>query len=442
MSDDEVATAVAARFRASVPPIFRIAVISGPDSGQSCVVDGSLPGSLLVGQSPVADLRLSDPLVSRRHATLDLDAGKLELVDCGSTNGTRVNGVLVRSAWLEGGEQIRVGDSVLVVERTEGAQRAPSASRDTFGKVVGRSPEMRRLYPLLERLAQSNVPLVIEGETGTGKEVVAEALHGASARAEKPFVVFDCTTVAPNLLESELFGHERGAFTGAIAQRRGVFEQAHGGTLLIDEIGDLELSLQPKLLRALERSEVKRVGSDQPIKVDVRVISATRRNLDQAVEEGRFRDDLFHRLAVARIALPPLRRRQGDIAVLGELFAREFGGRSLPDGVLRRFDEHDWPGNVRELRNAVARHFALGELADAPVSSRDVEAPRGADGYLDRIVATGDPLPVARAKVVREFERRYIEHVLEKHGGNVTEAAAASGLALRYFQLLKSGKRR
>lgn len=442
MNEDEVATAVAARFRGGAAPVFRIVVVQGPDIGQSRVVDGSLPGALLVGQSPVSDFRLSDPLVSRRHATLDLSAGKLGIVDCGSTNGTRVNGVLVRSAWLDGGEQIRIGDSVLAVERSAGSQREPSAAGAAFGKVVGRSPEMRRLYPLLERLAKSDVPLVIEGETGTGKEVVAEALHAAGARAGRPFVVFDCTTVAPNLVESELFGHERGAFTGAVTQRRGVFELAHGGTLFIDEIGDLELSLQPKLLRALERSEVKRVGSDQPVKVDVRVISATRRNLDQAVEEGRFRDDLFHRLAVARIELPPLRRRQGDIPVLGELFAREFSGQALPDAVTRRFEDHSWPGNVRELRNAVARHFALGELAEAPAPGRELDAPAAGDGYLDRVVASGEPLPLARAKVVREFERRYIEHVLQKHGGNVSEAAAASGLALRYFQLLKSGKRR
>ncbi|MGH7270919.1 MAG: sigma 54-interacting transcriptional regulator, partial [Polyangiaceae bacterium] len=189
-----------------------------------------------------------------------------------------------------------------------------------FGRMLGRSAEMRRLYPLCARLAQSEVSVVIEGETGTGKEVLAEALHEASLRAAGPFVVFDCAAVAPSLLESALFGHERGAFTGALAQRIGIFEQAHGGTLFIDEIGELDALLQPKLLRAIERGEVQRVGSSRWEKVDVRILAATRRNLDREVHAGRFRDDLFFRLAVVRIELPPLRERHGDVAVLSAHF--------------------------------------------------------------------------------------------------------------------------
>lgn len=179
----------------------------------------------------------------------------------------------------------------------------------SFGRLLGGSPAMRRLYPLCERLAGSTVPIVIEGETGTGKEQLAEALHEQSSRADKPFVILDCTTIAPNLIESELLGHEKGAFTGAMRTREGVFERANGGTLLIDEIGDLPLELQPKLLRAIERGVITRVGGSKPVVVDVRLLAATRRDLDREVQLGRFRDDLFHRIAVARVELPPLRER-------------------------------------------------------------------------------------------------------------------------------------
>src|SRR5262245_60431404 len=188
---------------------------------------------------------------------------------------------------------------------------------------------------------------------------MAEALHEQGPRASQPFVVFDCTAVPPNLVESELFGHERGAFTGAVTQRKGVFEQAHGGTLLIDEIGDLDLPLQPKLLRAIERGEIRRVGADRWIRVDVRVLAATRRDLAREVQAGRFRDDLFHRLAVGRIELPPLRHRRGDVPLLARQVWRELGGdaRLLPAEILLKWEDYEWPGNVRELRNAVARQL-------------------------------------------------------------------------------------
>ena len=305
---------------------------------------------------------------------------------------------------------------------------------------------MRRLYPLLERLAISDVPVVIEGETGTGKELVAEALHECGPRAAGPFVVFDCTAVAPTLIESELFGHQRGAFTGAVGDRKGVFEQAHGGTLLIDEIGDLPMALQPKLLRVLERSEVRRVGGESARLVDVRVLAATRRNLDREVQSGRFRDDLFHRLAVTRAVLPPLRRRKGDVVLLARAFAQAGSGAALPESLLRSWEEYAWPGNVRELRNAVARRIALGELQgwneavwddDAAASSVSLDAVVDGAGVLEGIVSRGLPLNVARQQVLEELERRYVGRVLAEHGGNITRAAAASGIARRQFQRVK-----
>jgi DNA-binding NtrC family response regulator len=301
--------------------------------------------------------------------------------------------------------------------------------------MVGASAAMRRLYPLCERLAVSSVPVIIEGETGTGKEVLAESLHLRGSLSQGPFVVFDCTAVPPNLVESELFGHERGAFTGAVGSRKGVFEQADGGTLLIDEIGDLPLALQPKLLRAIERSEIRRVGGTRPIRVQVRVIAATRRDLDGAVREGQFRDDLFHRLAVARVELPPLRARLGDVRPLAQHFCRELGAdlHTLGEELLRRWEEHAWPGNVRELRNAVSRHLALGELA----SHAGTKHARNED-FIERVLAMELPLGEARERVVEEFERRYVERMLAKSEGVVSHAAKASGVARRHFQRVRA----
>ena len=322
--------------------------------------------------------------------------------------------------------------------------KLPSAVR--FGRVHGASVVMRRIYPLCEQLAATRIPVLIEGETGTGKELVAEALYEKGG-GHGPFVVFDCTTVSSALIEAELFGHERGAFTGAETTRRGVFEEAHGGTLLIDELGDLELPLQAKLLRVLDRGEVRRVGSNVPITVNVRVLAATRRDLDKAIHAGEFRDDLFHRLAVGRIEVPPLRHRHGDVSILARQFARDFGAREIPQASLTRFEEYGWPGNVRELRNAVLRYAALGEgsvrmLGEeglrAPARNPQLAANGGATAHssLEELFAL--PFAVARRKAQDEFDREYVERVLRQHAGNVTAAARASGVALRYFRLVKA----
>jgi DNA-binding NtrC family response regulator len=360
--------------------------------------------------------------------------------------------VKIVEAELQGGEFVRVGQTMFRVD-VESVPRAnaPHLPDDAwFGRVIGASREMRRLYPLCQRLAQTHVPVVIEGETGTGKEALAESLHEMGPRANGPFIVFDCTAVPPTLVESELFGHERGAFTGATNARKGVFEQAHGGTLLIDEIGDLDLSLQPKLLRAIERFEVRRVGGDKFMRVDVRVLSATRRDLDRDVQAGRFRDDLFHRLAVARIELPPLRHRLGDVSVLAQCFWREMGGdpNEIPRELLQRWEDYDWPGNVRELKNTIARQLALGDLA--PASSerpQSIPPPPGsmpppAPDAIDRFVDMGMPFPQARDRMLEEFEQRYVGRVLAMHGGDIARAAAASGIGRRYFQKLKARSRK
>jgi DNA-binding NtrC family response regulator len=400
---------------------------------------------------------VTDRLVSRRHAAVEIGDRGLRLTDLGSLNGTRVDSLHVVDAFLRGGETIRIGETSIRVEAIADASTPALSTALRFGRLVGASPEMRRLYPLCERLAASDIPVVIEGETGTGKEVLAEALHDASARASGPFVVFDCTAVPGTLLEAALFGHERGAFTGAVDQRVGVFEQANGGTLLIDEIGELDIALQPKLLRALERSEVQRVGSSTWTRVDVRVLAATRRDLDREVQAGRFRDDLFYRLAVGRIELPPLRSRRGDVAVLTRHLWRALGGdeRPMPAGMLARFEDYAWPGNIRELANAVARVLALGELADheeaglastsereqAGVASTESIPPPAGDA-IERVLELELPLTRARERIVEDFERRYVARVLKRFDGNVVRAAAASGIARRYFQILRARRAR
>ncbi|WP_437675828.1 sigma 54-interacting transcriptional regulator [Sorangium sp. So ce131] len=491
---------------------FALSVMAGPDEGRRFTVSPGLPSRVLAGTSPACDISLTDRLVSRRHAAFEIAGARLRVTDLGSTNGTFVQGIRVGDAYLQGSELVRMGETVLRVEALGVTQAAPLSRAVRFGKLVGASEEMRRLYPLCERLAASSVPVVIEGETGTGKEVLAEAIHEQGARAAGPFVVFDCTAVPPTLVESALFGHERGAFTGASEARRGVFEEAHGGTLLLDEIGDLDLGLQAKLLRAIQRSEVQRVGSNKWIRVDIRVLAATRRDLEREIQAGRFRDDLFFRLAVARIELPPLRRRRGDVTVLAHHFWRQLAGRGapFPQGFAERLEDYDWPGNVRELYNAVARRVALGEAAPiettrsglaspgaptplpGPASTPQPAAPLGLastsqlasmpqpaappgpasapqppappsssslppstpvppssaalDGaepatsgdIIEETLALDLPLARARERIVEHFERRYVQRVLAQHGGNVRSAAAASGIARRYFQILRA----
>ena len=423
---------------------FALTVCEGKSKGASVAIDGGEVLRVLVGTSPACHLRIEDRLVSRRHVALELAGLRLRAIDLASTNGTTVNGVAIEQALVGHGDLVRIGDTALRVDRIGTPAKVPTSMAMGFGRLLGSSLQMRRLYPLFERLASVSVPVIIEGETGTGKEVLAESLHEASPRASSPFIVFDCTTVAPSLMESALFGHERGAFTGAVSSVRGAFERAHGGTLLIDEIGELDIALQAKLLRAIERAEIQRIGSERMMKVDVRVLAATRRDLDREIQEGRFRDDLFFRLAVARVELPSLRAREGDIGVLARQFWKQLGGApsAVPYEAFARFEGYAWPGNVRELFNAVMRLLALGEWADtaspAAGQGQDLRVDRAGGDPIDEILRLGLPLPRARERAVQELERRYVERVLAEHDGSVARAAAASGIALRYFQLIRA----
>ncbi len=449
---DESSTTMQVRFDPTpTPKAFVLQVLEGPDAGLSAHLDGSQPSRILIGHSPACQIRLSDPTVSRRHVALEPMGQRVRILDLGSKNGTTVSTVPVLDAFLQGGEVIRIGSTAFRIDIADVPVSVRLSTALGFGRVLGASTEMRRLYLLCEKLAASTVPVIIEGETGTGKELLAEALHEEGPRASGPFIVFDCTAVPANLVETELFGHERGAFTGAVSSRRGVIEQAHGGTLLIDEIGDLDAALQPKLLRAMERGEFRPIGSERVIRSDVRIIAATRRDLDKEVQSGRFRDDLFHRLAVARIELPPLNRRRGDIPLLVRHFCEELGGDPglISQSLLARWEELPWPGNIRELRNTVARHLALGELANLEFSSlagADPELePAASMGPVDgaKLAAVLDealelPLGEARLRVVEQFERAYVRRMMAKHRGNVTRAAEGAQVARRYFQVLKA----
>jgi len=448
VSDQELSTIAQGRFDISQKPehAFTIDVIEGLDAGKRMELNGGEAGRILVGTSAACSLNLSDPAVSRRHLALEWIDGNLVVTDEGSRNGTLVDHLSITGAKLVGGEVIRIGGSALRVSKSA-AEPADVGTEMRFGKIVGASLEMRRLYGFLRKVAATDLTVLIEGETGTGKEVLAESIHDEGARASGPFVVFDCTTVAPNLLESELFGHERGAFTGADATRKGPFEEAEGGTLFIDEIGELDLSLQQKLLRVVERGEFKRVGSDKWRKANVRILAATRRDLDKAVQAGRFRDDLFHRLALCRVELPPLRARKGDVSILAQYFAMQLGGegKGLSPQVLAKWSEWNWPGNVRELKNRVAQQLAMGDSemyefdeAGSIVEIESDEASHVTSDLVDQAIKSGVSFSVAKKKLVREFERRYLQRVLDAHGGNVVRAAAASGIGRRYFQIVRA----
>jgi transcriptional regulator with GAF, ATPase, and Fis domain len=436
---DDASTIIAGASLPTQVAAFSVVVIDGPERGQTVKLDGESSSRTYVGKSPVCLIRLTDPKVSRRHATFDVVGDTVRLIDLGSTNGTIVNGLTINDVVLRGGEVVQVGDTRLQIERLA-PLTVPSVVASSFGRTLGASPEMRRLYPLCERLAASNVPVLVEGETGTGKEVLAEALHERSNRAEKPFVVFDCTAIPPDLMEAALFGHERGSFTGAVSAQKGLFELADGGTLFIDEIGELSSALQPKLLRALDRSEVRRIGGTEWIKVDARLIAATRRDLEKEIQAGRFRDDLFYRLAVARVELPPLRQRQGDIALLAEAFWKQLGPNAgaIPHDLVLRFENYGWPGNVRELRNAVAKRLALGDLEIGPLPPAPGLPAAPGDDVIGRTLSLDLPLSQARDLVVEEFERRYLQRMMAAHDNDATRAAQAAGVARRYFQLLRS----
>lgn len=381
-------------------------------------------GTALVGTSSSCDLQLADKRVSRRHLEIRVVPHGIGVKDLGSSNGSFVMGNRVVEGVLPYGAQVQVGNTTLeLLPLTAAADLAVKS----YGGLIGSSESMRHMFALLRRIESSDVTVLILAETGTGKELVARAIHEHGQRRAKPFVVFDCASVPRELVESELFGHLRGAFTGAHADRQGVFEDADGGTLFLDEIGELPPDTQTRLLRVLERSEVKRVGSNAYRPVDVRVIAATHRDLQESIQRGSFRADLYYRLAIVPLTIPPLRERADDVPALARHFAAAFGApNALSETTMRSLVANPWPGNVRELRNAVHRIVVLGEAGE-PTSTRSV--PDGGDGL---------PYKEAKEKLVDAFEVGYVRDLMAKHDGNISAAAREAGLSRRHLhELLK-----
>jgi transcriptional regulator with AAA-type ATPase domain len=374
--------------------------------------------SLVLGTDPGCDVVLTDPAVSARHCVVRPYRSQWLAQDLGSTNGLWVGGARVPAAVLSPGVSITLGRSTVAVA----PERGPDPGE--HHAIVGRSPAIQTLREAIERYARAPYPVLIEGESGCGKELVARELHARSARSQGPWVALNCGAIAPELIESELFGHEKGAFTGSVGRRRGVFEEAHGGTLFLDELGELPLTLQPRLLRVLETGELRRVGAEGALKVDVRVLSATLRDLEARVEQGLFREDLYYRLADLRVRVPPLRERRADLPLLAEhLLARielETGRyRMLEDQGLAKLLRHPFPGNVRELLSVLKRAAYVSQ--DQRIGPEHLElptpAPRSADDRWPRGLPPGD-----------------LEGLLRWCQGNVTRAARRAGLARSTFR--------
>jgi DNA-binding NtrC family response regulator len=406
---------------------LRLFVPYGADKGTSLEVDGR---ARTIGADEGCDLRLGDRSVSRRHAEVWCQEGRLAVRDLGSTNGTTFQDARIREAEVPMGATLRFGAVEVRVVPAERSRPARHDAPDRIGGMVGRDPRLREVFTLVQDLADRDTTVVVHGETGSGKELVARALHSEGRRRHGPFVVVDCAGQPRDLIESQLFGHVQGAFTGATQGREGAFVQAHGGTLFLDEVGELPLELQPRFLRALEQREIQPVGSDHRRSVDVRVVAASHRDLRAGVKDGTFREDLYYRLSVVTVRLPALRDRLDDLPLLVREFADRHGLQlELDPDDERRLRAHAWPGNVRELRNLVERACLVG----------------GARPLSDHLDADGIPLsglPVdadfkeSKAEVVAAFERRYLQELMTRHRGNLSRAAREAKLDRKHLREL------
>lgn len=436
--------------RTSVTSISRSVTISGV-----CLRLAGQPDFLIdsdtvtVGAARECDLVIEDPGVSRTHFQILRRPEGWLLRDLKSTNGTMVERARVVEAWLFTGMTITVGRTSIEFLAVSDMVPVVASARESFGDAVGCSQAMREIFSLLEKVSQTDATVLIEGETGSGKEVIARGIHDCSRRCQGPFVVFDCGATPRDLVESILFGHERGAFTGAVTTREGLFEQADGGTLFLDELGELPPEVQPKLLRILETREVRRVGGSKARKVSVRLVAATNCRLEKEVSAGRFRADLFFRLAVIRVMLPALKDRIQDIPLLVSAFisrrtAVQGSCPSVSERAISILLQWNWPGNVRELFNALERAASLCpgneiDVADLPPYILDAVLPGrgaqddGATAPLDRVVK---PYATAREECLNRFEREYLANLMEKCGDNLTAAARCAGMDRKYLRTL------
>jgi DNA-binding NtrC family response regulator len=419
--------------------VARIVVTQGQSAGNALVLRKA---RATVGRHPTNDLVIADPTVSATHLELERrDEGRLVVRDLHTTNGTFMGPHRLIEIEVGPGALIRMGDTHLRVELDDRAEPERGSANTRFGGLVGTSPEMLELFAALERIAPTPLTLLAQGETGTGKEELARAVHQASMRKTGPFVVLDAATIPSTLAESVLFGHERGAFTGADARHVGTFERAHLGTLFLDEIGELPLDLQPKLLRVLESRTISRVGGNESIPVDFRLIAATHRDLAVLVEQRLFREDLFFRLAEARVILPPLRARVGDIGLLADHFLQEIGSEgtslTITPEALASLEAKPWPGNVRELRNAIARAAAL--CQDGVITAQDLAGEgfgfRGSPAERDVLDLAGT-FTEAKNRAVERFEKAYLDALIRRCGGNLSKASRQADIARNHLRAL------
>lgn len=407
-------------------------VIKGPDRGESIPLKRDQP--VYFGSSPSCEMALTDKTVSRRHLMAVYEGDRVILRDQGSTNGCFIQGSRFKEITIGFGSEIKLGRTLIKYLPEEETVEPEPSEQPSFGQLIGGDTKMRQLFKLLQDVAATDATVLIEGETGTGKELIAEEIHNHSPRKNGPFIVFDCGSVPRELIESALFGHVKGSFTGAITDRRGAFAEAHGGTIFLDEIGEMGLDLQPSLLRALDKKAVRKVGSNTYENVDVRVVAATNRDLRAEVSEKAFREDLYYRLAVIRVSVPPLRERGTDIPLLIDHFVRQFSpGPPLtvsPEDMahLRR---HSWPGNVRELRNAIERASLLARGDSINLDDALMDDPAPALG-----IRTDLPFKEAKGQLVELFEREYIEELMRKHKMNLSAAAREAQIDRKHLREL------
>jgi transcriptional regulator with GAF, ATPase, and Fis domain len=397
---------------------WRIEVTAGPSKGLARQVS---EGVLRIGSADSNDLVLDDRKISREHLEVEILPTGLHVCDLGSKNGTFFQGSRVGTIDLPlAGAVLTLGQSEIAFHPDDEPTPLEASLRESCGRLLGRSAVMRHLFGQIERVALSGATVLIHGETGTGKELIAEALHELSPRSAEPFVVVDCGAIPRELLESELFGHVRGAFTGAAVDRRGAFERAHGGTIFLDEIGELAVDLQPKLLRVLESSTIKPVGGDKPVTVDVRIVAASLRDLRAAVKEKLFREDLFFRLSVVHLEAPPLREHLEDLPMLVDHFLNDLHAPPLGQDAHATLARYAWPGNVRQLRNVLERAVALAGGGPPVIRPDDLDLPAV---QLRPARLFELPYKVAKDEMLTQFTREYLETLLARHDGNVSAAA-------------------
>jgi len=417
----------------------RILVVDGPDKGKDLVIEKE---RTTIGRSVICDLVLTDKAVSTTHVEIVAKENGFLLRDLGSRNGTLIGDLRVLEVWIKPGVVVKIGQSQLRFETVSGSVDIDLSTNERFHELIGRSVRMREIFAILEKVAPTELTVLVRGETGTGKELVARALHRASRRKDGPLVVQDCSAIPKDLIESTLFGHERGSFTGATDRHRGSFEQADGGTIFLDELGELDLALQPKLLRVLENREIKRVGGDRQVPVNVRVVAATNKDLRQMVNDGTFREDLYYRLSVVQVELPSLRQRPEDIALLAQAFLEDASSRRFPGehkrftikaDAMSRLAGYPWPGNIRELKNTIERAASLADdlelgIPDLLPGSHKTPPIVIQGGNAEHFVEEGLPFKEAKQRILDVFESAYLKALLDKHNGNVTRSANAAGL--------------